>query len=143
MAEGGPGSVPEPESVPGYRHSVFVRYSEADQQGVVFNSHYLAYCDDAFDRWLRSLGWGFGEHEWDVMLRRAEIDWHGPARYADTLDIDLCVTRWGTTSFDVRYGGTVKGTPVFTCTITYVGVQLGTMEKAPLPAAVRAALGGG
>ena len=64
-------------------------------------------------------------------------------RYADTLDIDLCVTRWGTTSFDVRYGGTVKGTPVFTCTITYVGVQLGTMEKAPLPAAVRAALGGG
>ena len=127
----------------GYRHRVFVRYSEADQQGVVFNSHYLAYCDDAFDHWLRSLGWGFGEHEWDVVVRRAEIDWHGPARYADSLDIDVAVARWGTTSFDVRYTGAVDGRPVFTCTVTYVGVRLGTMDKTPIPAAVCAALGGG
>ena len=30
-----------------------VRYGECDQQGVVFNAHYMAYCDDASDRWLR------------------------------------------------------------------------------------------
>ena len=32
-----------------------VRYGECDQQGVVFNAHYLAYVDDALDQWLRVL----------------------------------------------------------------------------------------
>jgi acyl-CoA thioesterase FadM len=28
-----------------------VRYGEVDMQRVVFNAHYLAYCDDAVERW--------------------------------------------------------------------------------------------
>ena len=30
-----------------------VRYGEVDQQGVVYNAHYLAYVDDVFDTLLR------------------------------------------------------------------------------------------
>ena len=30
-------------------------------QGVVFNAHYLAYCDDACDSWFRSCSSNFEE----------------------------------------------------------------------------------
>lgn len=33
-----------------------VRYSECDQQGVVFNAHYLAYADEAVEHVLRQQG---------------------------------------------------------------------------------------
>lgn len=126
--------------VPRYRHSLFVRYSEADQQGVAFNGHYLFWCDDAMDRWLRSTGWHIGSEPYDFMVRRTELDFADGARYADTVDIDMAVTRWGRTSFDVTFRGTVAGRPVFTATTTYVGVRLGTTETMPPPESFRTAL---
>ena len=38
----------------------------------------------------------------------------------------MAVTRWGNTSFDVGFVGRVGERPVFTGTITYVGVTWGT-----------------
>ena len=35
-------------------HDIKVRYSEVDSQGIVFNAHYLAYCDDTFESWFRA-----------------------------------------------------------------------------------------
>ncbi|MFM7093508.1 MAG: acyl-CoA thioesterase, partial [Actinomycetota bacterium] len=36
-----------------YEHRIRIRYGECDMQKVVFNAHYLAYCDDAADCWMR------------------------------------------------------------------------------------------
>lgn len=38
---------------PHYSHTLVIRYSECDQQGVVFNAHYQAMCDCVMDLWLR------------------------------------------------------------------------------------------
>ncbi len=43
--------------------------------------------------------------------------------------------------FDVLFTGTVAGRPVFTNTITYVGVKLGTYETMPPPEDTKALLG--
>lgn len=51
------------------------------------------------------------------------------------------VARWGNTSFDVLFTGTVAGRPVFTNTITDVGVNLGTDETMPPPDDIKALLG--
>jgi YbgC/YbaW family acyl-CoA thioester hydrolase len=122
------------------RHSIRVRYSEIDGQRVVFNAHYLAYCDDAVDTWLRALDTDFERFGWDIMLKRAVIEWQGSAGIGDTIDIDLGVTRWGTTSLDVGFTGTVGERPVFTATITYVGVAYGTKTPTPPPDEVRTLL---
>ncbi|HSL56633.1 MAG TPA: thioesterase family protein [Acidimicrobiales bacterium] len=124
-----------------YRHVIPVRYGEVDQQGVVFNAHYLAYVDDTMDRWLRTFDVSFEQHGWDVMLKRAEIEWQGPARTGDDLVIDVAVVRWGTTSFDAGFQGTVDERPVFTARVVYVGVRHGTTEPLAAPPAVRALLG--
>jgi len=126
-----------------YRHTIRVRYGEVDLQQVVFNAHYLAYCDDAVDTWMRSVfSAGFEAHGWDFMLKKATVEWQSPARLQEVVDIDVGVARWGTTSFDVGLTGVVGERPVFTATITYVGVRWGTTEPVAVPGAVRAALGG-
>ena len=125
-----------------FRHRLKVRYGEVDQQGVVFNAHYLAYVDDTIDTWFRdALGPSFQEHDWDIMLKKAVVEWSSPAGLGDTHDLDAAIGRWGRTSLDVRVDGAVDGRAVFTAVITYVGVHFGTHTPRRAPDAVRAALG--
>jgi acyl-CoA thioester hydrolase len=116
-----------------YVHHIRVRYGECDMQRVVFNANYLAYCDDAADYWFRQLGVQLEGGTWDVMVKKATITWDGGARVHDDLAIAVHVSRWGTTSFDVRFDGTVDGAPVFTAEITYVAVTTGTTDTVPVP----------
>ena len=56
-----------------------IRYGEVDLQGVVFNAHYLAYVDHCVDQWLRSLDVIGGDNEWDIMVKKATVEWSGSA----------------------------------------------------------------
>jgi acyl-CoA thioester hydrolase len=125
-----------------YTHSIRVRYGECDMQQVVFNANYLAYCDDAVERWLAACEVNVFDHGWDFMLKKAVIEWAGAATVHEVIDIDVAVRRWGTTSFDVGFAGRVGERAVFDCTITYVGVRAGTRETMPPPADVKARLAG-
>jgi acyl-CoA thioester hydrolase len=109
-------------------------------QGVVFNAHYLAYVDDAIECWCDAALGDERSGTFDMMLKRATIEWSSPVRYRDPLVLDLRVSRWGTTSFDVTADGTVGERPAFTATILYVSVRPGTHEPVPVPDDIRAAL---
>jgi YbgC/YbaW family acyl-CoA thioester hydrolase len=110
-------------------------------QQVVFNGHYLGWCDVACARWFESsLGWTGFDDDVDWMVVRAEITWQGSATYGDTVDIDCGVGRWGTTSFDIRYRGTVADRPVFEATVTSVCVVPGTKDKVAVPERLRQCL---
>jgi acyl-CoA thioester hydrolase len=119
-----------------------IRYGEVDLQGVVFNAHYLAYVDHCVDRWLRSLAVLTVDGDWDIMVKKATIDWKGSAGLGETLTLVPRVSRWGTTSFDVTVEGAVGERPVFEAVVVYVGVTMGTKQPAPPPERVRAALSG-
>jgi acyl-CoA thioester hydrolase len=136
-----------------YTHVVEVRYGECDQQGIVFNAHYLAFVDDAMDHWMRSLSGslpGGGDAAdaanawvgtWDVMLKTATLTWHGPARWGERLAIDCGVSRWGTTSFDVAFHLRVGARAVCDVGITYVSVSPADHVPMATPAEVVAAMG--
>lgn len=124
-----------------YTHSIRVRYGEVDMQQVVFNANYLAYVDDAVENWFGACAVNPGDSGWDVMLKKAVIEWSGPATVGEVIDIAVGVRRWGTTSLDVGFVGRVGERPVFDCTITYVGVKPGTTETMPPPPEVREKLG--
>jgi len=125
-----------------YVHRVRVRYVDCDMQRVVYNAHYLTFVDDGVETWLQVLGVNVYDHGWDFMLKKAAVEWQGTATVHEVIDIAMEVVRWGHTSFDVGYTGTVEGRPVFTCTITYVGVKAGTQETMPAPPEVRERMGG-
>jgi acyl-CoA thioester hydrolase len=122
-------------------HRVRVRYAEVDGQGVVFNAHWLTYCDDACTRFMDELGFRtFWIDEFDVMLVKAVLEWQGPARFDEWVDIAVRPARIGTKSFDLRYDASVDGRPACQATITYVSVKPGANTSVEIPATVRAAL---
>lgn len=125
-----------------YRHSLFPRYGEVDLQGVVYNAHYMVYIDDTMETFLRECHPELRQSEgWDMMLVRCTLEWQGPCRFGERLDIDFVARRWGGSSWTNAYTGTVDGRPVFTAEVVYVSVQLGTANSFPTPAAVRKAFG--
>lgn len=124
----------------GFAHTIRVRYGECDQQGVVFNAHYLAYVDDTIEQWMRALLGSVYLNGFDIMLKKATVEWTSPARHLDDLVCVPAVSRWGTTSFDVTVDGMVGDRHVFTATILYVSVRPGTHEPVPVPDGVKVAL---
>jgi acyl-CoA thioester hydrolase len=132
------GRVTESPSWP-HRARTTVRYHECDMQKVVFNAHYLTYCDEAMGSWLAAVFGQFDDH-FDWMLVRIELDWRGSATFGDVIDIDVGVERWGTTSFTTRFLGSVRDRTIFEARITYVCVRPGTTTKMEVPPDVRAGL---
>jgi acyl-CoA thioester hydrolase len=125
-----------------FGHRIRVRYAEVDGQGVVFNAHWLTFFDEACTRFVES--WGFGPAFWiqqfDVMLVKATLEWSGPARFDDWIDVAVMPCRIGTKSFDVRYEASVAGKPACEAVITYVAINPGTNESMVLPDPVRTVL---
>lgn len=125
-----------------FAHRIRVRYAEIDGQGVVFNAHWLTYFDEACTRFMESLGFGadFWIAEFDVMLVKATLEWSGPARFDDWIEIAVGAARLGTKSFDLRYVATVDGAAACTGVITYVAIMPGTHDSVAIPDRVRDAL---
>lgn len=123
------------------RHSVRVRYGEVDQQGVVYNAHYLTYVDDALECWLHPIAELRREQRWDMMLKKASLEWRGSAGSGDVIDIDFAVTRWGRSSWDVTYRGRCGDRPVFVATVVYISVKVPENEAMETPPAIRAFMG--
>ena len=115
-----------------------VRYAEVDQQGVVFNAHYLTYCDEAMGALCAEHGLlDIAER---IQLVRSTITWQSPARWGDVVDVAARCTRLGNSSLDIAFDLTVGGRACASVETTYVLTDLaGTPE--PLPDALRAALG--
>ena len=83
-----------------------VRYAECDQQGVVFNAHYLAYADEAVDAVLSGSGVSYRDllaRGLDTSVVASELQWSSPARWGDVVDVDGVVERIGRTSFTVAF----------------------------------------
>ena len=125
---------------------VAVKFSEIDLAGVVFNSHYLTWCEDAKMAFLAAVGFGpywFAEHERLALVRHAEIDWVASLKPLDLAQIRVSVDRIGASSFTLRHEIWRSGAdPVLaaTCVITYVWFDRVRGEKASLDEAFRAAL---
>ena len=93
-------------------------------QGVVYNAYYLTFIDDAFDCWMREIDWDFEKKlEAEIMLKSANIIWHKPVKFGDSLVTKSHVTRWGNSSFDIRTDGLVLNEQYFEALISYVCVD--------------------
>ena len=126
-----------------YIHRIRVRYGECDQQGVVFNPNYMVYMDDAGENWASSLALSgrFLDLGWDWMVVRSTIEWQAPAHHGETLIIQVAIVRYGSTSFEIGYIGTVGERAVFKARSTCVSVKAGTTEKFLTPDHIKILLG--
>jgi acyl-CoA thioester hydrolase len=129
-----------------FTHRLRVRYSECDQQGVVFNGHYLFYYDVALNElWRDRIGL---YHEmvsrgFDVVVAEATLRYRAAARFDDELDIAMPVKHLGTTSLVITPEFRVGDTLIADGEIRHVFVDPETLGKKAMPDDVKAALAGG
>ncbi len=134
-------------SISAFRYYVRVRYQECDAQLVVFNARYGDYIDLAVTEFLRAV---FAPRDpldgsFEMQVVRQLIEWKGPARYNDVLEIATRIGRFGTTSFTVAFALRRAGEadPIVTAELVYVVMDKATWTKRPLSADERALLEAG
>jgi acyl-CoA thioester hydrolase len=113
-----------------------VRYAEVDAQGVVFNSHYLLYADEAMNAFCRTHALGSVADR--VRLVTSTLTWKSGARWGEVVAIDVECRRVGTTSFTLRFDMTADGRAC--CVVETVYVLVFDGRPARIPDDMRAAL---
>jgi acyl-CoA thioester hydrolase len=116
-----------------------VRFVECDQQGVVFNAHYLVWADEAVAAWWtgRGVDWtGFNAQGVEYLVVASALEWRSSARYGDTVTVEAELEKLGRTSLTVRFVVRVGERLCCTVRTTYVCTVDGS--AAPWPDAVRA-----
>ncbi|MGV9799346.1 acyl-CoA thioesterase [Mycobacterium sp. NPDC003449] len=132
----------------GFRFPVVPRYAEIDQQGVVFNGHYLTWFDEAFNGLLDHLEVdppGLIASGHDLQVVHSDIDFLAPVRWRDTVRIAVHCEHIGTTSFTLGFTvvGSRPGTPERPAVRgrnVYVVVSTEDWTKRTLPERLRRAL---
>ena len=125
-------------------HPVSVRYLEVDQQGVVFNMWYLAYCDDAMTAFLAEGGLPYLDmlrSGYDAQVVHTELDWHGPLRYGEPAGVRVGVSHLGRTSFTLRFEVLSSERLILDASTVYVTVRTDGSGKCDIPPVLLAALG--
>ena len=88
-----------------FRYYVRVRYQDCDAQQVVFNARYGDYVDLACTEFLKAAFPGRSPFDgsFEIMLARQLIEWKGPARFDDVIELSVRVAKIGTTSFTLHF----------------------------------------
>jgi acyl-CoA thioester hydrolase len=124
-------------------HMLRVRYAECDQQGVVFNAHYLAWCDLNLTELWRA---AFGSYEAvvqrgvDVVVAAAELRFRAPARFDEEVALEVGVAHLGTTSVITDHAVRRTGELLVHARLRHVTVDPRTLAKRPIPDWMRAGL---
>jgi acyl-CoA thioester hydrolase len=124
-------------------HRLRVRYSECDQQGVVFNGNYLFYYDVAVTELWRDRIGPYQEmiaNGVDLVVAEARLRFVAGARFDEELDIAMPVDHLGTTSMVIHPVFRVGERLIADGEVRHVFVDPHTLKKKPMPDDIRAAL---
>lgn len=125
-------------------HHLRVRYSECDQQGVLFNAHYLAYIDHTVTEMWRAAYGGYQsmlDRGVDIVVAEVRMRFLGSARFDEELALEAVVTRIGTTSITSAHRfRRLDGDLILEAEIRHVFVDRATATKTPMPAWAREGL---
>jgi acyl-CoA thioester hydrolase len=129
---------------PTFTLTIRVYYEDTDAAGVVYYANYLKFMERARTEWLRALGF-----EQDELVRRdgvmfvvrsADMKFLKPARFNESIDVDLAVAKHGGAS--VTFAQRARRGDVSLCEaqIQVACVDAATYAPRPLPAALAARL---
>ncbi|NDU77944.1 YbgC/FadM family acyl-CoA thioesterase [Actinomadura sp. DSM 109109] len=126
-----------------FAHRLRVRYSECDQQGVVFNGHYLFFYDVALTEMWRALfgDWaGMVEQGYDLVVAEARIRFREGARFDELVEVSMPVAHLGTTSMVVRPVFRVRERLIADGEVRHVFIDPASKAKKEMPPQVRSVL---
>jgi acyl-CoA thioester hydrolase len=122
-----------------------VRWAEVDMQGVVFNGHYLTYCDVAVTEYWRAVGLRYPQDMvafgTDTFVRKATLEYFAAAVYDDELFICGRAAQLGRSSLRFalelfRQSETER--PLIAAELVYVNADPVQKRSQPWPEKIRA-----
>jgi acyl-CoA thioester hydrolase len=120
-----------------------VRYSEVDQQGIVFNAHYLTYFDTALTEYMRALDYDYRSQlartGTDFHVVRSLVEYKAPIRFDDEIDIGVRTERLGRSSlcFRIAIFGRNDDRLLALGEIVWVNADQAAHKPAPIPLELR------
>ncbi|MGZ8993701.1 MAG: acyl-CoA thioesterase [Burkholderiaceae bacterium] len=128
-----------------HRMPLRVRWAEVDKQGVVFNAHYLLYCDVCVTEYWRAVGVhypdDFTAQGSDLFVRKSTVEYFSAAYYDDELEVCGRIARIGTSSmrFVVEiYRRRQYEAVLVTAELIYVHADAGSRTAQSIPDGMRA-----
>ncbi len=128
-----------------HRMPLRVRWAEVDKQAVVFNAHYLLYCDVCVTEYWRAAGIQYPEdftgQGSDLFVRKSTLEYLSAAYYDDELEVCGRIARLGSSSmrFVVEiYRRRQYEAVLVTAELIYVHADPASRTPLPIPDAMRA-----
>ena len=128
-----------------HRMPLRVRWAEVDKQAVVFNAHYLLYCDVCVTEYWRAVGVqypdDFAAQGSDLFVRKSTVEYFSAAYYDDELEVCGRIARLGNSSmrFVVEiYRRRQYEAVLVTAELIYVHADLASRTAQPIPDSLRA-----
>lgn len=76
-----------------FTQAIRVYYADTDAGGIVYHARYLDFAERSRTELLRAVGYPLVSADGgQFIVRRAQVDWHAPARLDDLLSCDTTVT---------------------------------------------------
>ena len=125
-----------------------IQFGDCDEAGIVFYPRYFYWMDSAFQGLLRRHGWSQRKLRahfatTGTPLVNATANFLSPATYDDPLVVAAGVARWGNSSFEIAYRGSVEGRVIFEGSETRVWLVPtgGRPKSGPIPDGFRRKIG--
>jgi acyl-CoA thioester hydrolase len=112
-----------------------VGFSDTDAQGVVYYGRYMPYFDLARVEYHRHLDMLRDEpSDRQFVMRAMTVEYHAPARFDDAIEVDVRISRIGTSSVRYEFAAYLEGeTLAVTATQTLVLVDMAERRPCPVP----------
>ena len=124
-----------------FSHTLRVRYSECDAQGIVFNANWFLFVDVTMTEFWRhtldgylSLPKMFGV---EVVMAQNGANFRRPAHFDDMLKVTPTVSKLGNSSMRMEFTVERDGELLWEAFAVYVFVDHTTLKPVPIPDGVR------
>jgi len=121
-----------------FHHSLRVRWSETDAQGVVFNARYLDYADIAVTEYWRAVKFrAYADNApMEFHVKKATVTWFAPIKPDEMIEVMARTTATGRTSMTQMveiHGLTEDGSDDLRATVDLVSVHVDLDVHRPIP----------
>jgi YbgC/YbaW family acyl-CoA thioester hydrolase len=126
-----------------FRHfeRLCVRWAEVDLQQIVFNGHYLMYCDTAISGWWRAMALPYAATmaalQGDFFVKKSSLEYHASARLDDLVDVGVRLQRFGNSSMLLQCAVFRGDALLVSGELVYVFADPATQTSRPVPQAFR------
>ncbi|MEO8164847.1 MAG: thioesterase family protein [Betaproteobacteria bacterium] len=119
-----------------------IRFSHCDPAGQVYFPRFFDLLHDAMEDWFNT---GLQERFADLLMNQqlgtptvgTQCDFLSPARFGDTLAIELSILRLGNSSVELKFEASIDGRACFKCRHTICMFSKATLKAVAIPKPLR------